>query len=119
MQGNPDRRKVCHEIRRRRVVCGCLDGNLGQQSGAQLGRTGRPRLGDSGSLRVEADYFTPAGDGWEQMVITRTFAEPLVGSDYVSVSVDVKVDPSSVLNSDGNYGYFELKRPSDATSMGG
>lgn len=75
--------------------------------------------GDSGSLRVEADYFTPAGDGWEQMVITRTFAEPLVGSDYVSVSVDVKVDPSSVLNSDGNYGYFELKRPSDATSMGG
>lgn len=73
----------------------------------------------SGSLRVEADYFTPAGDGWEQMVITRTFAEPLVGSDYVSVSVDVKVDPSSVPNSDGNYGYFELKRPSDATSMGG
>jgi hypothetical protein len=76
-------------------------------------------LATSGSLRVAADYFTPAGDGWEQMVITRTFTEPIVGSDYVSVSVDVKVDPSSVPNSDGNYGYFELKRTSDATSMGG
>ncbi len=74
---------------------------------------------NSGSLRVAADYFTSAGDGWEQMVITRTFTEPIVGSNYVSVSVDVKVDPSSVPNSDGNYGYFELKRPSDATSMGG
>jgi hypothetical protein len=74
---------------------------------------------NSGSLRVAADYFTPAGDGWEQMVITRTFAEPIVGSDYVSVSVDVKVDPSSVPNSDGNYGYFELKRTSDSSSMGG
>lgn len=74
---------------------------------------------NSGSLSVAADYFTPSGDGWEQMVITHTFTEPIVGSDYVSVSVDVKVDPSSVPNSDGNYGYFELKRPSDSTSMGG
>lgn len=73
----------------------------------------------SGSLRVAADYFTPAGDGWEQMVITRTFTEPINGADYVSVSVDVKVDPSSVPNSDGNYGYFELKRTSDGSSMGG
>ena len=76
-------------------------------------------VANSGSLRVSADYFTPAGDGWEQMVITRTFTDPIVGSDYVSVSVDVKVDPSSVLNTDGNYGYFELKRTSDSSSMGG
>lgn len=74
---------------------------------------------NSGSLRVAADYFTPGGDGWEQMVITRTFPEPITGSDYVSVAVDVKVDPSSVANSDGNYGYFELKRSSDGSSMGG
>ncbi len=74
---------------------------------------------NSGSLRVAADYFTPAGDGWEQMVITRAFPEPIVGSEYVSVSIDVKVDPASVPNSDGNYGYFELKRTSDASSMGG
>lgn len=73
----------------------------------------------SGSFKVAAEYFTPAGDGWEQMVITRTFAEPIVGSEYVSVSVDVKVDPSSAPNSDGNYGYFEFKRTSDASSMGG
>lgn len=74
---------------------------------------------NSGSLQVTADYFTPAGDGWEQMVITRSFAEPIVGSDYESVSVDVKVDPSSVPSTGGNYGYFELKRTSNGSSMGG
>lgn len=72
----------------------------------------------SGSLRVSADYFTPADNGWEQMVITRNFDEPIVGSDYVSVSIDVKVDPSSVQTSGGNYGYFEFKRP-NSTAMGG
>ncbi len=72
----------------------------------------------SGSLRVAADYFTPEDNGWEQMVITKTFETPVVGSDYVSVSVDVKVDPSSVGTAGGQYGYFELKRP-DGTAMGG
>lgn len=72
----------------------------------------------SGSLRVEADYFTPEADNWEQMVITRAFETPIVGSEYVSVSVDVKVDPESVPSLDNNYGYFELKR-TDGTAMGG
>src|SRR4029078_9163682 len=71
-----------------------------------------------GSLKVSADYFTPEDNGWEQMVITRTFDPAVVGSDYVSVSVDVKVDPSSVPTTGGQYGYFEFKRP-DSTSMGG
>ena len=72
----------------------------------------------SGSLRVAADYFTPEDNGWEQMVIMRTFETPVVGSDYASVSVDVKVDPSSVATAGGQYGYFELKRP-NGTAMGG
>ncbi|MBL9171506.1 MAG: hypothetical protein JNN07_27485 [Verrucomicrobiales bacterium] len=75
---------------------------------------------DSGSLKVTAEYFTPdGGNGWEQMVITRSFPEPVVGTDHVSVSVDVKVGEDSVANSDGNYGYFELKRSSDGTPLGG
>ena len=74
--------------------------------------------GASGSLRVSADYFTPADDGWEQSVITRSFASPVVGAQFVSISIDVKVDSSSVPASDGQYGYFELKRP-DGTSLGG
>lgn len=73
---------------------------------------------NSGSLRVEADYFNPEDNGWEQMVITRTFETPIVGSDYVSVSVDVKVDPDSVPTLNGQYGYFELKR-TDGTALGG
>ncbi len=72
----------------------------------------------SGSLRVSADYFTPEDNGWEQMVITRTFDEPVEGSQHVSVSVDVKVDPASVPTLDGNYGYFELKR-TDGSALGG
>src|SRR5262245_5857934 len=76
------------------------------------------RATNSGSLRVSADYFTPADNGWEQMVITRTFETPLVGSEFASVSVNVKVDPSSVRTTGGNYGYFELKR-TDATAIGG
>lgn len=72
----------------------------------------------SGSLKVVADYFTPEDNGWEQSVITRNFPTPIVGTDYISVSVDVKVDPSSVKTKDGNYGYFELKRPS-GTPFGG
>lgn len=74
--------------------------------------------GDSGSLKVTADYFTPEDNGWEQLVITRTFESPVVGADHVSVSIDVKVDPSSVPATDGTYGYFELKRL-DGTAMGG
>lgn len=72
----------------------------------------------SGSLKVTADYFTPEDNGWEQMVITRTFASPVIGSEYVSVSVDVKVDPASAATAAGQYGYFEFKRP-DSTAMGG
>ena len=53
------------------------------------------------------------------MVITRTFDTPVVGSDYVSVKIDVKVDPSSTPGTNGQYGYFELKRTSDASSLGG
>lgn len=72
----------------------------------------------SGSLRVAADYFTPEDNGWEQMVITRTFETPIVGSEYESVSVDVKVDPSSTPTAAGQYGYFELKR-TGGTAIGG
>ncbi len=74
--------------------------------------------GSSGSLKVTADYFTPADNGWEQMVITRNFDPPVVGSDYVSVSVDIKVDPTSAATATGQYGYFEFKRP-DSSAMGG
>lgn len=73
----------------------------------------------SGSLRVSADYFTPAADGWEQMVVGYTFETPLVGAEYSSVSVDVRIDPASVPATGGNFGYFEIKRPSDATPIGG
>ncbi|MDA1277273.1 MAG: hypothetical protein O2960_24955 [Verrucomicrobia bacterium] len=73
----------------------------------------------SGSLKVSADYFTPAADGWEQMVVAYTFETPVVGADYLSVSVDVRVDPSSTLTAGNNYGYFEIKRPSNGTPLGG
>jgi hypothetical protein len=72
----------------------------------------------SGSLRVEADYFTPEESGWEQMVITRAFDPAVTGSQYISVSMDVKVDPESVPTLNGQYGYFEFKR-TDGTAMGG
>ena len=83
-----------------------------------LGQQNSGKSTTSGSLRVAADYFTPEDNGWEQMVIMKTFETPVVGSDYASVSVDVKVDPSSVGTAAGQYGYFELKRP-DGTAMGG
>jgi hypothetical protein len=73
----------------------------------------------SGSLRVEAAYFTPAADGWEQAVIHRTFTNAIKASDYVTVSVDVRVDPSSVPTPAGQYGYFEIKYGSGGTSFGG
>jgi len=72
----------------------------------------------SGSLRVVADYFTSADDGWEQMVVTRTFDAPVVGSQFDAIAIDVRVDPASVANGAGQYGYFELKRP-DGTGLGG
>lgn len=72
----------------------------------------------SGSLRVLADYLTPADNGWEQLVITRTFDAPVVGSQYTAIAIDVRVDPSSAATSAGEYGYLELKRP-DGSSMGG
>jgi len=72
----------------------------------------------SGSLKVSADYFTPADNGWEQMVITRNFGAPVTGSQFVAVSVRIRVDPASVPGTGGNYGYFELKRP-DGTAIGG
>ncbi len=74
--------------------------------------------GSSGSLLVAADYFTPADNGWEQMVITRTFETPVTGSRYASVSVDVKVNPASIPAASGNYGYFEFKR-TDGSALGG
>lgn len=72
----------------------------------------------SGSLKVSADYFTPEDNGWEQMVITTTFPEPIVGADHVSVSVDIRVDPASIPTAAGQYGYFEFKR-TDGTALGG
>jgi hypothetical protein len=72
----------------------------------------------SGSLKVSQD-FAPANGAWQQLVITRTFDTPVTGSQYSSVSIDVKVDPSSVPTAAGQYGYFELKRTTDSTSMGG
>jgi hypothetical protein len=72
----------------------------------------------SGSLKVTADYFTPEDNGWEQAVITTTFAEPVVGADHIVVSVDIRVDPTSIPTAAGQYGYFEFKRP-DGTALGG
>jgi hypothetical protein len=72
----------------------------------------------SGSLQVKADYFTAADDGWEQLVVTRTFDSPVVGAQYTAVAVDVHVDPASTATASGEYGYFELKRP-DGSALGG
>ena len=47
------------------------------------------------------------------------FDAPVIGSQYEAIAVDVKVDESSVANTDGHYGYFELKRTSDGSAMGG
>lgn len=71
----------------------------------------------SGSLKVSALNFTGAGD-WEQMVTTRTFDAPVLGSLYASISVDVKVDPISVPTPAGQYGYFEIKRPGSGAAIG-
>ena len=73
----------------------------------------------SGSLRVGAAYFTPAADGWEQAVTQRTFTNAIKASQYQTVSVDVRVDPSSVPTPAGRYGYFEIKHGSGGTSFGG
>lgn len=73
---------------------------------------------NSGSMKLTGDYFTSADDGWEQMVVTRSFDAPVVGSDFSKISIDVKAHPDSVANLDGNYGYFELKRP-DGSTFGG
>src|SRR5262245_9329464 len=61
-----------------------------------------------GALRISAPYYTGAGD-WEQAVVLRTFTNALKASDYQTVSVDVKVDPSSVPIAAGQYGFFEIK----------
>lgn len=75
---------------------------------------------NSGSIKASADYFTPESNGWEQMVFRHPdFDPPFVSADYAAISVDVKVDPSSVPTSGGNYGYFELKRGSGAVAYGG
>ena len=74
----------------------------------------------SGSLKASKDNFTPASDGWEQMVIKiQDFNPPIVSADHVAVSVDVKVDPSSVPSLAGQYGYFELKHGSGGVAFGG
>jgi hypothetical protein len=72
----------------------------------------------SGSLRVEAAYFTGAGT-WEQAVTQRTLTNAIKASQYETVSVDVRVDPSSVSTPAGQYGYFEIKHGSGGTSFGG
>lgn len=76
------------------------------------------QAGGSGSLRVEAAYFTGAGT-WEQAVTLRTLTNAIKASQYETVSVDVRVDPSSVPTAGGQYGYFEVKHGSGGTSFGG
>lgn len=73
---------------------------------------------DSGSLKMTGDYFTTADDGWEQMVITRSFETPIIGSEHTSISVMVKVTEDSTPNLDGNFGYFEFKRTNGSTFGG-
>jgi hypothetical protein len=72
----------------------------------------------SGSLKVESPVFTGAGD-WEQEVTEKTFNPPIKASLYASVSVDVRVDPSSSPTSAGQYGYFEVKYGDGGTAYGG
>src|SRR5262249_11073464 len=79
-----------------------------------FGTNGSP----GGTLRVEADYLTGAGT-WEQAVILRTFTNAVKASDYATVSIDVKVDPSSLPTTGNQYGYFEIKYGSGGTSFGG
>lgn len=75
---------------------------------------------NSGSLKAMADYFTPESNGWEQMVTKVVdFDPPYASGDYAAISVDVKVDPSSVPTPAGQYGYFELKHGSGGTAFGG
>jgi hypothetical protein len=71
-----------------------------------------------GALRLAANYFTGAGT-WEQAVILRTLTNAVKASDYETVSVNVKVDPSSMPTTGNQYGYFEIKYGSAGTSFGG
>ncbi|HTL55945.1 MAG TPA: hypothetical protein VL361_09715 [Candidatus Limnocylindrales bacterium] len=74
----------------------------------------------SGSLKASADYFTPASDGWEQMVFKHIDFDPAFAiADYAGIAVDVKVDPSSVPTPANQYGYYELKYGSGGVSYGG
>ena len=74
----------------------------------------------SGSLRVAAPYFDPNITTWQQAVIAITFPEPVDAPTlYTHINVDLKVDPSSTLNRDGDYGYFEIKRPDGAVIASG
>jgi hypothetical protein len=71
----------------------------------------------SGSLSV-ATAFT-ASTSWQQAVTLRTFTNAIKASQYETVSVDVRVDPSSTPTTGGQYGYFEIKHGSGGTSFGG
>lgn len=73
----------------------------------------------SGSLESYKD-FTGAPSGWQQMVIKiADFSPAIVSADHAAVSVDVKVDPSSVPTAGNTYGYFELKHGSGGVAFGG
>lgn len=74
----------------------------------------------SGSLKASKEDFTPEDNGWEQMVIkARDYDPAIVSADHAAVSVDVKVDPTSVPTPAGQYGYFELKHGSGGVAFGG
>jgi hypothetical protein len=74
----------------------------------------------SGSIKAVADYFTPESNGWEQMVFKHlNFDPPYAAADYAGIEVSVKVDPSSVPTTAGQYGYFELKHGGGGTAFGG
>jgi hypothetical protein len=66
----------------------------------------------SGSLRVAAPYFDPNRTDWQQAVVMISLPEPLDAAQlYTQLHLDIRVDPSSALTRDNNYGYFEAKRP--------
>jgi len=63
----------------------------------------------SGTVRLE-HVFDSVPDGYQQSVFTFTLpgGEVDAALEYGSLNLDVKVDPTSVPRSGGDYGYFEV-----------
>jgi hypothetical protein len=62
----------------------------------------------SGTIRLEHE-FASMPEGYQQSVFTYQLpAEVNAAQDFVTVNLDVRVDPASVKRATGDYGYFEV-----------